>query len=212
MLKYNKGFFPVSIVALLFGITFMILPDKKPDNELQPDVLLLEIMDNARFVQVEEVTDMIIKKDPSLQLIDVRSAEEFAKFTLPGAINIPLNKLLEKDSTGVMVWEAYLNQTVKTNVFFSNGTIDANKAWTICRRMQFTNNYVMSGGLNSWFEKIIMATPISTNATNQEVELNRLHNAMKLHFTGSSVRAPEATDNNKAPVKTQKKKSASGGC
>lgn len=213
MMEFNKGYFPVIIVAALLGITILFLPDKKATKQMPPNDLLLEIMDEARFVEVEDVTDKIIKQDPGVQLIDVRNRDEYAKFSLPGAINIPLEKLLEKTENGYLKWEGYLNQDIKTNVFFSNGTVDANKAWTICRRMNFKNNYVMQGGLNEWFEKIIKVEPISNSASDKEIETYRLHKAMQQFFTGAKVSAPEIeTSDVKLPVKKKKKKAASGGC
>ena len=87
------------------------------------------------------VADMIIRKDPTLRLIDVRSQDEFEKFSLPGAINIPVTDLLSDAYTEI------LNQDVKMNIFYSNGTLTANEAWMITRQLGYTNNFVLEGGL-----------------------------------------------------------------
>ena len=80
---------------------------------------------------------MLVDKDPSLQLIDVRSTGEFEKFSLPGAINIPLENLLNPE------FEDVLNQDVKLNVFYSNSSNVANQAWMITRQLGYKNNYVL---------------------------------------------------------------------
>ena len=41
------------------------------------------------------------------------------------------------------------------NVFYSNGTLAANEAWMITRQLGYTNNFVLEGGLNYWFDAIL---------------------------------------------------------
>ena len=65
----------------------------------------------------DEVADKIIKKDPSIQLIDVRNPNEFNKFSLPGAINIPLQDIIAEK------WTEILDQGSKMNIFYSNGSL-----------------------------------------------------------------------------------------
>ena len=83
---------------------------------------------------------MIVKKDPSLQLIDVRSKDEFEKFSLPGAINIPIPDLLSESNL------TQFDQDVKMNVFYANSTVVANEAWMIIRQLGYSNIYVLEGG------------------------------------------------------------------
>src|SRR3989304_2035214 len=96
-----------------------------PQNTTHPykltaSQLLDEVNTRTQFVTPETVADMIIKKDPTLQLIDVRSQDEFEKYSLPGAVNIPITDLLSDKYTEMF------DQDVKMNVFYSNGTLVAN--------------------------------------------------------------------------------------
>ncbi|OQX96990.1 MAG: hypothetical protein B6I20_13580, partial [Bacteroidetes bacterium 4572_117] len=109
----------ISALVIILGIILLFLPFKQNINQLSPEKLLLTITNNDRFFSTDDVARFIISGDPSYQLIDVRSEEEFEKFSLDGAINIPLSKFLDKDETGSYEWEAYLNQDIKTNVFYS---------------------------------------------------------------------------------------------
>jgi sulfur-carrier protein adenylyltransferase/sulfurtransferase len=59
-----------------------------PENTTKPykltaEQLLEEVKSGTQFIGPDEVADMLIAKDPSLQLIDVRSAAEFEKYSLP---------------------------------------------------------------------------------------------------------------------------------
>ncbi len=108
------------------GLIIAAVPQNKTNPyKLTAEEVLNEANTRTQFVTADVVADMIVKKDPSLRLIDVRSQEEFEKFSLPGAINIPSTSLLSKEYADI------LNQDVKMNVFYSTGTLAANEAWMI---------------------------------------------------------------------------------
>jgi rhodanese-related sulfurtransferase len=193
----------------------MLLPHKSNKKELLPEDLLLSISNEDRFYSPETVAELIISGDPSIQLIDVRSPEEYTAYSLPKAINIPLTDLLDKDSTGNYIWEGNLDQDVKTNIFYSNGTVYANQAWMLTKRMDFKNNYVLKGGLNAFFEDIMQAKKPLAGAPQKEVDLYNFRKAAAMFFGGGSS-VPSSTDVSKQtegiPVKKKKKEGSSGGC
>ena len=61
------------------------------------DQLLAEISTGTQFVSPDEVAGKIISKDPSIQLIDVRNPRDFDMFSLPGAVNVPLQDILSPE-------------------------------------------------------------------------------------------------------------------
>jgi len=154
---------------------------------------------------------MIIKKDPALRLIDVRSQEEFEKFSLPGAINIPAANLLSAEYSDI------LNQDIKMNVFYSNGTLASNEAWMITRQLGFENNYVLEGGLNYWFDAILNPQkPASTNPDEEFAKYDFRKSAGQA-LGGGGLTAQPASDNAAPSAKpavkpVAKKKKAAGGC
>ena len=140
----------LATVVIPLGLIIAAVPENttKP-YKLTAEQLLEEVKSGTQYLQPEEVADMVISKDPTLQLIDIRPVDEFEKFSLPGAINIPLVDILSPE------WEETINQDVKMNVFYSNGTNDANQAWMITRQLGYQNNYVLQGGVNYWAETIM---------------------------------------------------------
>ncbi len=77
------------ILLALFIIPLGLIIAAVPQNKTKPykltaDQLLGEANTRTQFITPDTVADMIVNKDPSLQLIDVRSQEEFEKFSLPG--------------------------------------------------------------------------------------------------------------------------------
>jgi len=185
-------------------------PNKTRQYKLTAEEMLGEINTRTQFVSPETVADMIIKKDPTLRLIDVRSQEEFEKFSLPGAINIPSTDLLSDEHNDI------LNQDVKMNIFYSNGTLTANEAWMITRQLGYNNNFVLEGGLNYWFDTILNAKkPASTSPDEEFAKYDFRKSAGMALGGGAPVQASQdnAGTSPKPVIKpAAKKKKAAGGC
>ena len=204
----KKYLIPAAILVLL-GI-LLAFSEVKYDikEETPPQILHFNITEQTRYVKVEEVAHKLIVKDPLLMLIDVRSAKEFAKFSLPGAINIPLDSLLLPSN------QDYLGQDIYDAVLYSNGTLAADQAWIICKRIGYTNNYVMRGGLNAWVEDILKPQTVVGVFDNDQDDLYQLRKGASQYFGGGSG-SGESDDNASKPkkkVKKRKKKGVEGGC
>jgi len=84
-------------------------------------------------------------------LIDVRTPEAYRNMNIPGSVNIPLQQILNPD------YEGYLNQPNTKNIFYSNGDMFALEAWMLATRVGYVNNFVMGGGLNEWYQTIMLS-------------------------------------------------------
>jgi rhodanese-related sulfurtransferase len=207
---------PLKLLAMFIipmGLIIAAVPQNKTNPyKLTAEQVLNEANTRNQFVTADVVADMIVKKDPSLRLIDVRSQEEFEKFSLPGAVNIPSANLLSKDYTDL------LNQDIKMNVFYSNGTLAANEAWMITRQLGYTNNYVLEGGLNYWFDAILNPQkPASVNSDEEFAKYDfRKSAGQALGGGGLTVQAASDQGNSAAKPAVKpaagKKKKAAGGC
>jgi len=205
---------PLKLLALFIipmGLIIAAVPQNKTKPyKLSADELLNEAKTRTQYVTPETVADMIVKKDPTLRLIDVRSQDEFEKFSLPGAINVPIADLLSDQYTDI------LNQDVKMNVFYSNGSLTANEAWMVTRQLGFKNNYVLEGGLNYWFDAIL--NPKKPESTNSDEEFAKYDfrksagSALGGRGIVESAAASSAPSNKPAVMPIAKKKKASGGC
>ncbi|RZT96187.1 rhodanese-related sulfurtransferase [Ancylomarina subtilis] len=201
----------LAAVFLPLGLIIAAVPENTTKAyKLTAEELLVEAQEGAQFMSTDEIADRVIQKDPSFQLIDVRAQNEFEKFHLPNAINIPISEILSED------WADVLDQDVKMNVFYSNGSLKANEAWMITRQLGFENNYVMQGGLNYWVETIMNPTaPASTSPDDEIAKYDFRKGAGMALGGGGSV---STTDNkvlssSKPVVKRRKKKKrAAGGC
>jgi rhodanese-related sulfurtransferase len=205
---------PLQLLAI-FVIPMGLIIAAVPQNKTKPykltaDQLLGEANTRTQYIAPETVADMIVKKDPSFQLIDVRGQDDFDKFSLPGAINIPVADLLSDKYTDL------LNQDVKMNIFYSNGTINANEAWMITRQLGYKNNFVLEGGLNYWFETILNPQKPATTSPDEEfAKYDFRLSAGKALGGGAAVQTAQTQSSATSKPAVQavpKKKKAAGGC
>ncbi len=200
----------LAIALISLGLIIAAVPENttKP-YKLTANQMLEEIVDGSQFISTDHAADMLVQKDPELQLIDVRSKDEFDKFHLPGAINIPINDFLSDE------WVGWLNQDVKMNIFYSNGTTASNEAWMITRQLGYENNYVLQGGLNHWAETIMNPKKPAQTASDDELAKYDFRKGAGMALGGGTVAtndAPTKTTNKPPLKKRPKKKRVAGGC
>lgn len=201
----------------IFILPLALLIAAVPENKTKPfkvsvEDLLQEFNDGEQYISTDQVADMIVKEDPSILLIDVRAEDEYNEYHLEGAINIPLHNILSQD------WRDYLDQDVRTNIFYCNGTVKANEAWMICRQLGYTNNnLVMQGGLNYWAETIMNPKKPEATAPADEFARYDFRKAANAALGGANLEEASATEapNKTAPPKLnikKKKRRVAGGC
>ena len=203
-----KARFIISILLVCLGFIAAILPQKQNSSmELDAKQLLGEIQLETYIISIDEMANAMINYDPEYQLIDVRSKEEYEKFSLPGAMNIPFDNLFDEE------WAPYIDQVARKNVFYCNGTTLASEAWMLTRQKGFQNNYILRGGLNNWYATIIEPTePTSANGEEAIYEYQARLGA-KQFFTGEGSASSSSTKvKAKKPVPRKKKKMVAGGC
>lgn len=193
-------------IAILLSAGLFLFEGRGPDTQLPPRQLLLEINDDSRHWSTDLVADKIIKHDPALLLIDVRSPDQYAEFSLPGALNIPLENILDED------WQDYFLAEDFDIVLFSNDEIYADQAWILLRRLNYKNLRVMEGGLNRWAETIMEPPVPKASEPEEAFELYDFRRAANQYFGGGAAEI-SPTETEVIQVTRKKKKSAvEGGC
>jgi len=201
----------LALIIIPLGIIIAAMPaDKVNHSRLTPGELLQEAGSGVQFISPDIVADMLVRKDPSLRLIDVRTPEEFETYSLPGSINVPLSNLLSEEFSDI------LNQDAYTNVFYSNGSVYANQAWMITRQLGYENNFVLEGGLNYWFGNILSPESPSQTSPDEEFARYDFRKSAAAALGGGGVGSTDAAAPSpkavKPPVTAKSKKKPSGGC
>jgi rhodanese-related sulfurtransferase len=180
-----------SAVLLCLGLILALLPlSGNRSFTAKPERLLTEMLDETTYFTVDQVARFVITEDSTIQIIDLRSPEEFLKFNIPGSVNLPYDEFLNNDPG------RYLNNGDIKNVFYSNGDFDSNFALVIARGLKYKNTYVLKGGLNEWFNTIMNSSftgdrisarenalfETRTRARKLFTEINSLPDSLKLKF------------------------------
>jgi rhodanese-related sulfurtransferase len=203
----NRNYIYLTILILLLSGGVFFLPERENNQQINPEELMQEILSPSRFISPDVIAEMIIEKDPTLELIDVRSTDEYDEFSLQNAVNIPLDSLTSE------AYLEYLGIEDMNAVFYSNDDIKSDQAWVLAKRMGFSSIYVMKGGLNCWVNTIIQPVKPIETASNEEFELYNFRKGASMYFSGVALESSDDDLKSGIVVVRKKKKAvAEGGC
>lgn len=184
----------ISVLLILLSLILAFLPlSANRSFNIKPDHLMLEILSQDASFTADQVAEFIVKEDPSVQLIDLRSAEDFGKEAIPGAVNIPYHEFINSDP------DIWLNNKKIRNIFYTTDDMESSYALVYARGMGYDNCFVMNGGITEW-EKTVMQTKFTgeritarenalfetrRRAGEMFTELNSLPDSLKLKYLES---------------------------
>ena len=179
----------------------------EPIDRIQPCDLVDIVAHSDKYMTTDELARRLMSDDPTLTLVDLRTQTEFNKYSLQGAVNVPLAELLDEKYVDI------INQDVQTVVFYANSSDLSAKAWMLTKRLGYNNNYILRGGLNHWVETILRPREPKETAVRSEFELYSFRRAASAYFGGGSATGESTAAKPKsAPIKRKKKEAAGGGC
>jgi len=203
----NRNYIFLTILMLVLAAGTWLLKKPAEFKQIEPNDLLWEIIQPTRYITTDQVAKMIIEKDPSLLVIDVRSADEYNEFSLPNAIHMSLDSILNSSNN------MYFGIKGMNVVFISNDDIKADQAWIINKRLGYKSMYVMKGGLNRWYETILSPKQPAETAPKTDFELYTFRKGAQLYFTGAQVDTTSIQKKDKLIIQRKRKtKVTSGGC
>ena len=204
----SKQYQILALILLVLAGGLVLLPKYSKNEGISPELFVKHALSSERYISTDLLADRLVNQDPTVLLVDTRSAEEYNAFALPNAINIPLKDLFDEELN------AYINQDLYDVIIYSNDHFYSNEAWMIGNRLGYKNLYVLKGGLNEWFKTIINPKMPEETDAKKEFELYSFRKAAGMYF---GVGAPKPEASNKPTkkvitVKKKKKRVAEGGC
>jgi rhodanese-related sulfurtransferase len=192
-----------SSALLSFGLILALLPLKESRPfVIRPNALLNESLDPDSYLSVDQVARLLVNDDKTIQVIDVRTEEEFSAFNIPGSVNVPYKELPGKNP------ETFLASGKIKNIFYSNGDLNSNYALVIAKGLGYNNCFVMKGGMNEWIKTVMNTTfngekisarenavfEIRTKAGKLFNEINSLPDSLKIKYLRSKRFDPKKLD------------------
>ncbi len=187
-------------IAVVVGFALLFTPDRK--------TAILDRASDAGYLSVQKVQMMtsdelayrLLDEDPALQVIDVRSAEQYDKMTLPRAVNCAPGNLFNKE------WNDMLTARNKRRVFIADSELDERKADAVAQALGIENTFVLQGGLAEFASTILRyQSPVSIT-DDQTADTDRF----RLRAAPALARLIAESKNKPKVVKIVKK--IAGGC
>jgi len=199
------------IIALTLGFILAFSPvNNKSVSETDFTVLAESINNRSDHITAEQLGQLIIDKDPGIQIIDIRDQSDYLKFHIETAINIPLQTLFSKENLEFIDPE-------KLVVLYSNGGTHAAQAWVVFQQIGYSNTTVLLGGLNYWVDVYSNPTPPEGVYADSEI-FNYQFQVSAGNYLMGNTKAAGKTQEKPEPVKIQipkrkkKAKAADEGC
>lgn len=204
----NRNYLFLIAVGVILAVGMLFMSDNTSSKQTDAEALLYSTNDPSRFLSLDVIADRLVKGDPSLIVVDVRPADQFKTFSLPGAINIPIDSLLTPSALNLMKADEF------DKVFISNSDAWSDQAWILYRRLDIPNIFVMRGGVNGWFANIAQPIAPEQTAAQEVFDLYSFRMAVNQHFYGSPEIAKPIEPVKKPVVVTRKVQEVEtgGGC
>lgn len=200
------------ILVLLAG-GLLLMPKHEKQNGIQPELFVKNVLSKERYISTDELADRLVNQDPVLLLVDTRTTEEFEKYSLPNAINIPISQMFDENLND------YLDQDIYDIILFSNDNFLANEAWLLGSRMGYQRLHILDGGINAWFSTIIEPPYPKETMPTEAFDLYAFRKAAGKYFgvENDSIEIEAKVIKKTAPKKVvtkpkKKKRMPEGGC
>jgi len=188
-------------IAFVLLIFISIMPDSKHRLETRINKELNQKEFTAAEVPADKLASEIVSNYYKINIIDVRNPEAFKAYHLPFAINIPVEKMNERE------WKKILDQKHKTNYYYSDDQQVTRKAYLLAEHIGKADNYILTESSESFNKMFSDLVPPLADASKKEINV---YNFRKKAATDMATLV-EALKNSTQPVvaKTTKIK---GGC
>jgi len=144
-MKHPNLNFIAFVVTFILVIVIGLLTLNWPDLEykLSPEETVEVILQEEDLVYPEDLVMIVEYEEPGYAIIDLRSPYDYIKGHINGAVNIPVNSILDKEN--LKTFNQYITDSV-TMVFYGKDQLEANGPWMILKQMGFDNIKVLMGG------------------------------------------------------------------
>ena len=199
-------------VLILLGLILAFAPvDQTIHEQVPAQTLIQELQKGDFYVAPEDVAHWIIDKQPGFVVVDIRSDQDFTNYHIPGAIHIPMARILDPDNLALF-------NDAETVILASNGNTRAGQAWLLLRQMGLDNVFILQGGLNYWVKVFSHPEKPAGAYTDDELFAYQFHKAAGPVMMGKAAAVQSANDQNKPKpkprprIRKKKKPKVDEGC
>jgi len=204
-LEVNKNKRRIYVSAIAFAFVVLIgiavFPDSKSRMESRIGKTLLHKDFAPVLVPADKLASEIVNNYYLINIIDVRSAEAFKIYHLPFAINIPVEKMSDRQ------WNKILDQKHKANYFYADDIQVAEKAYLQAGYIGKAENYILIESTNHFRKLFSDLIPPGPGANKKEINTYNF----RLKAATDMKMLVDALKNSSEPVVVKSSK-IKGGC
>ena len=158
------------IYASAIGFAFFVLAviAFSPNSKSRMEARISKSVVNKDFttasVPADKLAGEIVNNYYRINIIDVRDTAAFRVYHLPFAINIPYEKITDRQ------WEKILDQKHKVNYFYADDPQVAAKACLLAGYLGSAENYILSGSAINFRKLFSNLTPPGAEANKSEID------------------------------------------
>ena len=159
----------LAALALVLGLVAVFAhPVAGGSVNMSPKELALVVSKEVDHVDPLELADWIVAGRSDFRLVDLRDAQAYAQYHIPGAENVPLASLPD---AGLLK-----NERI---VVYSDGGIHSAQGWFLMRAKGYRGVYILRGGLDDWKDLVLF--PAASGSTAGDAT----RAALAAHFGGA---------------------------
>jgi len=182
----------LAALALALGaLALLSQPHRGPFVKLDARALASVVEGQVDHVTAPELAAWIVEGRADYRLLDLRTADEYAKYHIPTAENVPL--------AGLPDYPLLRNEKV---VLYSEGGIHSAQAWMLLRAQGYTAVYMVLGGLDAWQDEVLFPTLPADAGPQERARFER--SAQVARFFGGQARTGGDAAASAAPVELPK--------
>lgn len=196
----NRRLIAAGAIYFIIGVYMFFIPSRKDSlYEKINDTGFVNSM-NLDTMSSQELAFRLLERDNTIQVIDVRNKEEYNKFSLPGAINIPLDEITGKASTET------IKKSYKKLIFCDDNGSNSLKAAAFAKIIGNTNTMVLKGGMNEFVNTFTRIQPTDSSSIKYPEDANYIFRSTAL------AKLEELSKSLKKPTTISVVKKNKGGC
>lgn len=139
------------------------------------------VADQDDHLPAVELATWIRAGRPRLRIVDVRSADEFRAFHIPGAEHVPVDRIVHARFSD--------DETI---VVYSEAGIHGAQAWVFLRALGHRRVYFLRNGLHEWLDDVMSPTLAANASAEAEAAFARVAELSRW-FGGTPRRLARAT-------------------
>ena len=200
---------PTGLILFMLAILVGFIMHEKPKHPFVKSLAetheqLMKRTENT--VNLKTVASVIKTEDKNYRFIDIRSPHEYIKGHIPGAINIPIHRLLDSEFKDVLNPKDGI-----TNILYYSSHSGACAPWMILEQMGYKNNKIMIRGYQSVADNFLNSNNLQA-ITPYDEKANYDYAKVIGETAGAGGAASAPAVAAPAPIKKKKTGAVQGGC